>query len=411
MTPHTEPGTQMDIEQPVYDSITAGALRMARRHWYVVVAAAALGVAAGLLLTSQGNTWTAEASVRIRFDSVKSQSPTKDTDRSTVDPLSIARRADDSKGDVVSLPSGVGVDITGDTIAGSITIEATGPTEQAVSQAADSVAVLTSELIIDEATALTETKVAGLEQHVAGSTERLRVADERLAARQAAGESPGPTDPVVLERIAAADALATASSELEQARSELGALAEGTVAMSETTASESDSSLLLPAALGTLGAAAAFAVLLVIQALDGRIRRRIQLERSAPRAKVLGVLPKTPSDGQLALLRHVVEKFVAESGLQRLLVSRLRGTVDEEIARALGEEVGCPVESVEPTAVLGELGTPGLGVVFAVPFGRVPDDLVQSTVSDAFAAGTTAVALILTDVPSADRAWASVSIN
>ncbi|MEZ5239763.1 MAG: hypothetical protein R2716_12730 [Microthrixaceae bacterium] len=60
----------MEPTEPVYDSITSGALRMARRHWYVLAIGAVAGLLAGLFLGGSGASWTADADVRILFESV-----------------------------------------------------------------------------------------------------------------------------------------------------------------------------------------------------------------------------------------------------------------------------------------------------------------------------------------------------
>jgi hypothetical protein len=295
--------------------------------------------------------------------------------------------------------------------AGSITIDSTGSSEQEAVQAADAVAGLARDLTVEEASAATRTAIAGLEQVVAGSTERLRLADERLAAMEAAGETPGPTNPAVLERTAAADALAVATSELEQARSELEALSSGTVTVVEASASPADPSILVPLALAALAAGLAFLALLAVQALDGRIRRRIHIERSAPRVRVIGVLSKSPSDAELALATRGTQRFMADNGLQRLLVVPLKGEASEELLEALADVAGGAVQPLDRGGALGELGTPEVGVLFEVPFGRVQEDVLQSAVTDAATVGTTAVAAMITGVPSADQAWASVSIH
>lgn len=406
MIESNDPGTGMEPSQYVYDSITSGALRMARRHWYLIVVAAVVGLLAGFALRGP-STWTADADVRILFESV-APNPVEDPDRVLVDPNSVALRVQEAS-DEMSMPDDSGFSVVGDSAAGSLQFTATGPTEEAAMAALDSATSYTEALVVRELGSNTRTTITALETLKEGDEARLEAADQRLSELAAAGVSPGPSDPAVLERTAAADALAATNSELQQARSRLDALADTSVGVSAADVEQDPSTPLIPFALAVLGAGAAFAVLLVVQAVDGRIRRRIHLERSAPRGRVVGVLANKPTEGDLAVLGRAASHFVTTNSLDRLLVVSMGAPVPDNAVEAVANSCDCAVESVSLSGAQRELGAPRVGLLLCVAFGRVTEDQLRSAVAASLTAGNDAVAVALTGVPARDRPWASAS--
>lgn len=404
------PGSGVDRSLYVYDSVTSGALRMARRHWYVVVVAALVGLVAGVVLTGSTK-WSATADVRIIFESV-SPGPVENPEQAVVDPNSIALRVEQSDGDI-GLADEASVVIEGDSAAGSVTISALAPTEAEAVAALDSTAAFTRDLIVRELGAETQTRVAALENRSEAEAARLSAADERLAQLRAAGQEPGPTDPAVLERNSASDALAATNTELEVERSRLASLEETSVTVSSTAVEAGDTSPVMPVALAVLAAVAAFGCLLVLQAFDGRIRRRIHVERSSPSASVLGVLPKGPSEADLSLVARATERFASLNSLDGLTVIDLaRGGASDRLADSLGgTQLSCEVASRSFDDARALAGADGAGMLLAVPFGSVTEDRLQAAVASFTTAGTAAVGVVLTDVPGRDLAWAAASAS
>lgn len=397
----------MEPSDHVYDSITSGALRMARRHWYVVAVGAVVGLLAGLVLSGSGAAWTANADVRILFGSV-APNPLEDPEGPLVDPNAVALRIEQSM-DELDLADQAGVSVLGNSTAGLIQITATAPSEQEALEALEATTNYTTELVVGELGAATATRIVALEATSEAAGARLESADARLEALQAAGVQPGPSDPAVLERTAAADALSDVNAELQLARSTLETLSSTSVGTGAASTEETTSNQLMPVALAVLGAGAAFAVLLLLQAVDGRIRRRIHLEHSTPAAPVLGVLTRAPSTGELALLGRAAARFETDHDLERLLVVTLGGNVAEEAAETLREAVSCELDSPDLDQARSEMGVPMLGVIFMVCFGSVTEDTLRAVVSECRTAGTEAVGVVLSEVPRRDHAWAAAS--
>lgn len=397
----------MEPTEPVYDSITSGALRMARRHWYVLAIGAVAGLLAGLFLGGSGASWTADADVRILFESV-APNPRDNPEGPLVDPNAIALRVEQST-DELDLPDDTGVTVVGDSTAGLVQVTATGPSEEAALAALAATTDSTEQTVITELGADTQTQIAALEATSEAASERLEAADARLAALRDAGVEPGPSDPAVLERTAAADALSEARAELQLQRSRLEALSATAVRTGEATTDEVDSSFVVPLALAVLGAGAGFAALLLIQALDGRVRRRIHLEGSVPSVPVLGVLTRSPSDGELSLLGRATDRFVVDNGLQRLLLVPLGGDLPAESTARLRDSTGVELESLDLDAARSRMGEPGTGIVVLVSFGSVTEDSLRAVVAESRTAGTTAIGSVLVGVPARDHAWAAAS--
>jgi hypothetical protein len=398
----------MESPPPIYDSITSGALRMARRHWYVVVLCGLIGLLAGLTLASS-STWDGEATVRILFSSTSSPGEEPEENTSKVEPVSVAMRAQEQF-EETELADRSSVDFTGDNTAGSVTVAVSADSESEAAEALDSTTSLANDIAVNELSSAVTARIGGLELLQAANQERLAAADERVAALQASGENPAPSDPALLERASAADALASTEAELALANSELDALSAGVVTTGTASVSPSESSPLVPLAIAILAAGLGFLALLLVQAFDGRIRRRIQIERSSPRLLVVGILPKKQKSGELSVLGRATSRFVADEAVDRLLVVPLKGRIDPDCIDAIKASVECGVETMDLTAARTEVGADGLGVLFVVPFGSVPQDVLQSAVAEAATAGTDSAAAMITDVPKADLAWASVSV-
>lgn len=400
----------MESSTPVYDSITGGALRMARRHWYVIVAIAALAVVAGLLRTGRASTYTAEGTVEIMLDHVTTPGAKPDPDNPTVDPISLARRVASAKDDT-TIPESVGVTVTGDQTAGSLLISVTADSEKSAADSFAAMADQATTITVAEATGRVRSRISALEQLVKANDTRVAQLDDQIAAANSSGTSLGPSSPLVLQRATAADNAASAQRDLLMAQSQLDALSNNLVSTSTPTIEPSESSTFLPLAAGLAGAVIAFGVLMVLQAVDGRIRRRIQIERDVPHARMLGVVAKNTPAAQVAVLQRSLGHLIADTHVSQVLLVDLKGRTAQELATALSKPADVEIRAVEADAAVGSYGVESTAVVFVVPFGSVPQQVLQAAVADARTAGSTNLGAILTDVPTADHAWAAVSID
>lgn len=398
----------MDPTNPIYDSVTGGALRMARRHWYVMAVAAALGLAAGVFLSSGKATYQAEGTARILFDAVTPKVADSDEFRPTLDPVALASRVFEST-DEADLPDATSFAITGDATAGSLMISVSGESEDSTGEAFDKVVATATEIATDEVTQSVRSRITALEQLAADGQARLDKLDGQLEDMSANGVTPAASNPVVLQRMAAADALATVNLDLAAARSQLDTLSTQLVTADDVEVEPSDSGLVLPVALMVLGALMAFGVLLVIQAVDGRLRRRIQIERDAPRTEMLGVVARKPSGAQLSVLGRTMSRFASAGGLGRVILVPLKGDVPEPLLAALQDSQDVVVEAADFEQASRAYGDDSVGIVFVVPFGAVPREQLQGAVADAATAGSGNLATVLVGVPEADHAWAAVS--
>lgn len=398
----------MDPTNPIYDSVTGGALRMARRHWYVLVLAAVLGSAAGVYVASGEPTYQAEGTVRLMFDAVTPKTEGSDEFRPTIDPVALAARVDEST-DEADLPDSAGYALTGDTVAGSVTISVSGDSDQAATEAFDTLVAKTTEVATDEVTESVRTRIVALEKLAADAQARVDALDAQLADLSESGVTPAASNPVVLQRMAAADDLASVNLELASARSQLETLSTRLVVADDVVVEPADSGVVMPIALMVLAVLMAFGVLLVIQAVDGRLRRRIQIERDVPRVAMLGVVSRKARGAQLSVLGRTLTRFVTDAGSGRILLVPLKGDVPGPLVAALKESQDVPVEAADIEQASRDYGDDSVGIVFVVPFGAVPHEALQGAVADATTAGSTRLAAILVGVPEADHAWAAVS--
>ncbi len=398
----------MDSTNPVYDSVTSGALRMARRHWYVIALAAALGLVVGLYLTSGKATYRAEGTLQIMLDAVTPNTTPGDGYRPTIDPIALASRVEQSTGDS-DIPDSTSFTVTGDSTGGYLTLTAAGDTEASAGEAFNTVATEATTIATDEVTESVRTRVAALEQLSGDAQKRVDQLDAQLEDLSAKGVTPAASNPVVIQRMAAADTLASVNLDLAVAQSQLETLSTRLVSVDDPTVSLADSGFIMAVALLVLGALVAFGVLLVIQAVDGRLRRRIQIERDVPQTMMLGVVARKAQSAQLSVLGRTLTRFISEVGVSRVLLVPIRGEVPPELASTLEGSQDIPVETADLETASGDYGDDSVGIVFLVPFGAVPQEELQGAVADARTAGSTKLATVLIRVPAADHAWAAVS--
>ncbi|MEZ5239761.1 MAG: hypothetical protein R2716_12720 [Microthrixaceae bacterium] len=94
---------------------------------------------------------------------------------------------------------------------------------------------------------------------------------------------------------------------------------------------------------------------------------------------MLGVLTRSPSDGELSLLGRATDRFVVDNGLRGLLLVPLGGTYRRRALARLRDSTGVELESLDLGAVARSgMGRPGTGIVVLVSFGSVTEDSLRS---------------------------------
>ncbi|MCB1256717.1 MAG: hypothetical protein KDB26_06410 [Microthrixaceae bacterium] len=393
----------------VYDSVTGGALRMARRHWYLIVGAAVALAVAVMVLSSGATTYVSEGTVELTLANVTNASVKPDSSTPVLDPISLARRVA-SASDNLDLPSDTDVTVTGDQTAGALTITTSGSSEAKAEEAFAAVAAEAKKVAIHEAAQGVQTRISGLEQLRTANEERLAQINEQIQSASDSGVQVGPLSPLTLQLQAAMSDDATTRSDLAQANAQLKSLETGLVTVSTPTTTPAESSVALPIAGFLGGALVAFGVLMIVQAVDGRIRRRIQIERDVPQVHVLGVVEKKNPAAQVTIISRTLGRFTNDSDANQVLLVDLAGSGASQLAEMLPTITGKEILVVDREAAYSRYGEPETAFVFVIPFGAVTQVLLQATVADARSSGATKLATVLTDVPHSDHAWSAVSI-
>lgn len=397
----------MEQTNLVYDSIISGALRMARRHWWVVAVATVLGLLAGFVLSSGGAAYTGSTTVLFRLMNSGS-TPLTSADDPQIDPVALASQLETTKLDL-KLPDSSSVTLTGDDKASTIKVESEGSSKADV-EAAIKVAVdqIRASAVAEASEPIT-TRITALENLVAENRSRVDAFDLQLQELDNSGGSTGVANPIVLARIDAANAANTAELNLSLAKQRLESVAKNLVSTTKYRIVPADSSIMAPAALAIVALAASLGVCFVLAGLDGRIRRRIQIERDVPHASFLGAIGSAPSDAEIALVAHATARLVDEVNAAEVVFVPLNSKVASDLGTRLSNAVTTDSTTVAVDDVSSSYSDNNL-IVFLTPFGSVGLDVLQSLVADARTAGSRATATVLTNVPRADHAWAAVSI-
>ena len=157
---------------------------------------------------------------------------------------------------------------------------------------------------------------------------------------------------------------------------------------------------------GVLVLAVAFIFVLV----DRRLRRRMQIERSAPSAEVVAVAPSRASMGTAdrEAFALAVNAFVERHGLNRLVVAGLsEGVGDVEgLLGSVGEADVVFADEFAPLA--GERNVAGTGYLIIVGWGRSTDLQLAAAVASLHSIGDAAIAVAMLGVPRRDLDWAGV---
>lgn len=399
----------MEPDHTVYDSITGGALRMARRHWYAIAAAAVIALALGLVASSD-TTYSATRTINIMFDAVTQPTQKTDTPRPSVDPLALAQRITTAR-DEVDIPDSAALTVTGNQLAGSLTLSVTADSEDDAVAALDTMTAEAERITIEEISEPVRTRLTTLEAFLKTIEQRVAALDTRIEEALASGQQVGPSSPLAFQRTAAADEAASVNMEVELARSQLDTFTNRMLTATEPTVEPTDTTMLFPIALLVAGALVACGVLLVLQVVDGRIRRRVHIERDVPRAQVLGVITKQSPPEQVTVLRRALKRFTTESDPTDIKIVDLTGRDVGGLAEQLDSAVEVDVRAVDPATAASSYGEDGTAIVFAVPFGAVTQQRLQAAVADATTSGSSDIGVILTGVPKRDHSWAAVSIH
>lgn len=400
----------MEQTNIVYDSVTAGAIRMARRRWYLLALATAAGLVAGFLASSMGPAYTASTNVQLRL-AVVATPASNTSDDPRVDPVSLANRIDVTDTDSDSaLPPSATATVTGDDKAGVIKITVSADSEADATAGLDTLVERTKAAALEEVSGPLNVRISALENLMTENRVRVADIDAQLDELLSSGGSPSASSPLILARVDAANAANTAEMNLQLAKKRLETMTSSLTSVTKTKVTPAERSLMMPVALGVLALAAAFGVCLVLQATDGRIRRRIQIERDVPHASVLAVLSTQPAKAQVDALGRSLSRFVDSAGTTQVALVDLRPRASGDLGDLIGKQLPAKVTTIDIANAPDYFGDESTTVLLAVPFGGVRQESLQAAVANARTAGSEHIAAIITNVPGADHAWSSVSI-
>lgn len=388
----------------VYDSITSGALRMARRRWYLIVLGAIVGLAAGIAIQALSPAVTGTQTVRFAPIPDEGRTENDSTRSNQTDAAILAKRLDVAV-ENLELPDGTEVTALGDADTAILRATATGPDTQSVQSALAEATALAGELAVAEAAATYVSDIEVLERSLEAARARSAETEQALTEGRAQQLDPSTLNLLVSEQIESAGRQAELELELATAQARLQLIESTLVDIDDPVISSSGMSPVQPAIFAVLGALVAFGCMVVLQALDGRIRRRLQIERDAPSVAVLGTLARQASPAARAEFAKSAQRHFERRGLTRILLVPLA----DGPTRQVEELIDLPsVTTTEPALAEG-YGSPEVGLLYIAPFGKATLDQLRADASAALAGGVPEVLVVLVDVPAADLAWAGAS--
>lgn len=390
------------------DSISSLALRQARRTWPVLLVAAVLGGLVAGALTVRRSQLSATQTVEVaRVSEVAGLLQIGTITNVDVRQIAFQMAAEY---DLTDLSEQVGMRLTPDTVADTVTLVATGRDEETVLEAMRSISDgLTQRATdprvveVDQAIATNDQVLSQIRANIEGLEAAIRLFDQNESGR----------DVVLINLVQTQTSLLGAETRAEGLSEYRRFLNDSLVRVGPVDIEEApgvDASTILAGVIAALVLSAG--VLFVFVALDRRVRRAIHLTRAAPGSQVVGILPRRPDpdSSQAELFRRSLRRTFEAHGVDQIAVVGASDTDSEQAVMSLigGDRMGATSVFATSTELPDPAGqTPErTAVVIAAHFGTTPEDRVAAIAADLDAAGYGLVATCLTHVPSRDLDWA-----
>lgn len=384
-------------ESAVFDSVVEDALRLARRRWLLVVLVLLVGPAVGLVLATRSP--SIEGTRKIEFSDTRTLAGLLGVTPATVDLDRAVAGIRDSMEN-----ADVAGSVRADASANAVRLTIVGDSSDEVEAQLDD---FEAELVASVDGALRPQ----LETAVTAARQRVRVLEDVEATFEEAS-----SDDVEVQRSRAellvqlADARSRVSDVETYRSSVLGALF-----TSDETVFEDAGSLLVPPVVGGLVSMVLLSAGLgLVVVFDPRIRRRLQIERIAPRAVVLGVTPAGESSQDAAAeLAAALDAFAESADLpdgHALGVLGLARDEDAETVIGLHELGGGQTRlSAAPGSRPPHRTSPRAPLVLVARFGQTTENELSSALAAHRAGGFDPLGVVLVGVPRRDLDWAGVS--
>lgn len=395
-----------------FDSITSGTIRMALRRWYLVAGAVVLGLLLGFAMTSGEPRHSVSQSSRVL--NLSAATSFLDQPVSQIDVAALSRRL------TASIPLdafGASTDwsITADASAGTLEFLVTSSSEdEALTSLADLVETAHDMAAQDIILSVSST-INALEAQRQLLETRMNAADADIDRLIAQGNDSIGLGPLYAERSAAATELATVNSDLVRAQSYLQLIEEDLFVDSAPEKEPESASQMSVILAGFAFGVFALLVCAAAVTLDGRVRRRVQIDHFVPAVSTIAVLPRRASNHDVLDARRAVEEFhahvseMSDEDISTVIVQPLTSSITD-VHRQLVDEItleGVTVSLVDDARTEPHYGASSTVVVYLFDFGKIGHNQLSASVHTALGAGNTEVAAIMMNVPRQDLAWAN----
>lgn len=387
------------------DALVGGMWRLFKRRWYLFVVASLAGGLGAYVLTNDSS-----FDVEQSFQIGSIQDAGALLDAGVVPEIDVQRLAQQAQLDFEQseLDDLVSATYSANSIARTVTVRISGPSERAVNEALLElnqrfVTIVNGPLLaqinagIDNATSTIES----LEADADGLVDQTGAQDlDQTALAVLVGELSG---------------VRTEIADTRERRGVLEGLGDyvdnGFVVFGSSSNTEAARGKTTYAAGIVGGAAIAGLAAAAMVLVDRRVRRLLHLERAAPGTPILGLVARssvaTPTELDSSL-RAAVRSFVSEHQLSRLAIFGIRGSgrVDG-IGSAIQDNVDVPVD-VSTSSSAGAVALDHdakVGYVAIARWGVTTEDQVSTAIGDINRAGGAPVGLVLVDIPGRDRDW------
>lgn len=395
-----------------FDSITSGTLRMAIRRWYLVVGAVVLGLLLGFAMTSSEPRHSVSQSSRVI--NLSAATSFLDQPISQIDVGALSRRLTASI-PVDALGESTNWSITADASAGTLEFLVTSPSEDEAMASLTELVETAHNMAAEDIILSVSSTVSALEAQSEILEARMNATDIDIDRLITEGANSIGLGPLYAERSAAATELATVNSDLVRAQSYLQLIEEDLFVDSEPEVAPEATSQMSVVLAGFAFGVLAILVCAAAVTLDGRVRRRVQIDHFVPAVSTIAVLPRRASDNDILDARRSVEEFhthvseVSDTDISTVVLQPLTGSITD-VHRDLAEEVaieGVTVTLVDDARSAPSYGAAGTIVVYLFDFGKIGHNQLSASVHTALGAGNAEVAVIMTNVPRQDLAWAN----